>query len=428
MPPKGTKEVIIVGGGFGGLSAAKVLGKSSKFHTTLIDRRNYHLFQPLLYQVAMAGLSPAEIAAPIRGVLSKYKNIDVLLGNVESVDLKNNSIETDVGKFSYDYLLLACGSKHSYFGNEEWESNAPGLKTLEQATEIRRRVLTAFERAEAEKDIEKQKHALTFVVVGGGPTGVELAGAIGEISRFTLVKDFRKIDPNRTRIILVEAGVRILPSFSPELSRKATRSLEELGVQVSTSSKVTGISENGINIGNEFLHANTVLWAAGVKPSSVNMTLGVPLDSNGRVKVEKDLTLKTFANVFVIGDQANFRTSDNKVLPGLAPVAIQQGRHAAKNIILLENEKMTTQFKYADKGQLATIGRRKAVLEIGRIKLHGFLAWLIWLLVHIFYLIGFKNRIFVFIQWAWNYISYGRGARLIVHKEWRSYLKRNKPT
>jgi NADH dehydrogenase len=420
------KNIVIVGGGFGGLSAATVLCKSSRVHTTLIDRRNYHLFQPLLYQIAMAGLSPAEIAVPIRGIFSKNENVEVLLGNIETVDLKNETLITDIGDIRYDYLVLACGAKHSYFGNETWESFAPGLKTLEQATEIRRRILTAFERAETETDKKNQDYNLTFVIVGGGPTGVELAGAIAEISQFTLTRDFRRINPNITQIILAEAGPRILPSFSVELSAKATKTLEKLGVQVRTSSKVTNVSNLGVNIGNEFLPAKTVLWAAGVKPSSINSKLGVLLDKDGKVIVESDLSLKSYPNVFVIGDQAHFEDEKKNILPSLAPVAIQQGKHVAKNILLLEKGLKKKTFHYSNRGQLATIGRRTAVLEYRNLKMHGFFAWVLWLLVHIYYLIGFRNRIFVLMQWAWQYIGYSRGARLIIHKEWRSFSKEKK--
>lgn len=423
MPHSPAKHVIIIGGGFGGLAAAKIFGGDSKVNVTLIDRRNYHLFQPLLYQVAMAGLSPAEIAVPIRGILSKFKNIEVLMGDVQSVDLNKKEVHTNLGLFHYDYLILACGTKHSYFGHEEWEALAPGLKTLEQATEIRRRVLTAFESAETEKDKDKQKRALTFVVVGGGPTGVELAGAIGEISRYTLTKDFRHIDSNRTRIVLIEAGPRILASFSPKISQSATRSLEKLGVQVWTDSRVTEISPEGVRIGSEFLQANTVLWAAGVKPSSLNKSLTVPLDKQGRVIVTQDLSLQDHPEVFAIGDQAYFTEDGQTPLPGIAPVAIQQGRAAGKNILRLAKQQKTLPFHYHDKGQLATIGRRIAVLEKGNIRMHGFTAWIIWLVVHIYFLIGFKNRFFVFFQWAWNYLSYSRGARLILNKEWRFYQK-----
>lgn len=414
------KHVVIVGGGFAGLNAAKLLGNQSDVKVTLIDRRNHHLFQPLLYQVATAGLSPAEIAAPIRSILSQYRNIEVLLGEVQSVDFAGQRVEVDCGDVAYDYLILACGAQHSYFGHPEWEEFAPGLKTVEQATEIRRRILRAFELAERSHDPELKKKMLTFVVVGGGPTGVELAGAIGEMSRFTLTKDFRNIDSKLARVFLIEAGPRILPSFSEEQASQAQRDLEKLGVQVWTSSMVTRIDAEGVEIGEEAIRAGTVVWAAGVKPSALNRLLGVELDRQGRVKVEADLSLKDYPNVFVAGDQANVSHQTGKPLPGMAPVAIQEGRFIAATI-LKEMQGHTRQtFEFVDKGQMATIGRSRAIVEVGRFKFHGFIAWLAWLIVHVYYLTGFKNRLFVVMQWAWSYLSYRRGARLIVNKEWRS--------
>ncbi len=416
------KRVVIVGAGFAGLNAAKILGRDSRVEISFLDRRNYHLFQPLLYQVAMAALSPAEIAVPIRSMVSKYSNTDVILGNVESISVSEKKVHGDFGVIPYDYLILACGAKHSYFNHPEWETFAPGLKTLEQATEIRRRVLLAFEKAEHEKDPEEKKRLLTFVIVGGGPTGVELAGAIGEISRYTLSEDFRHIDPARTRVILLEAGSRILPSFSEKLSQKATRDLEHLGVQAWTGYRVTQVDDEGVLIdGKERIRAATVLWAAGVQPSSLNKTLGESLDRSGRVMIQKDLSLAQHREVFVLGDQACFTVdASGKSLPGLAPVAMQQGRHAARNILADLDQAERKEFVYLDKGQMATIGRKKAVLQMGALQLSGFLAWAAWLLIHIYYLIGFKNRVFVLIQWGWSYLSFKRGARLIVNKEWRS--------
>ncbi|MGE0174477.1 MAG: NAD(P)/FAD-dependent oxidoreductase [Oligoflexales bacterium] len=415
------KKVVIIGGGFAGLSAAKELGNKKEVSITLVDRRNHHLFQPLLYQVAMAGLSPAEIAAPIRSVLSSMENTEVILAQVDSIDLDAKVVRMGKTQIVYDYLIVAGGAYHSYFGHEQWEKLAPGLKTIEQATEIRRRVLLAFEKAETETDLEEQKSLLTFVVVGGGATGVELAGAIGEISKYTLALDFRKIDPNRTRIILVEAGNRILKAFDPELSRKASRSLEALGVQIWTSSMVTKISEEGVYVGDEFLGSRTVLWAAGVRCSKLSHFFPGEKDSIGRVKVESDLTVSGYPHTYVVGDQCLFIGEDGKPLPGLAPVAMQEGKQAARNILREIAGKPKEAFYYFDKGQLATIGRRKAVLEWRFIKLHGFLAWLIWLFVHIYYLIGFKNKFFVFVEWAWHYLSYRRGARLILGKEWQMF-------
>lgn len=417
----GKKHVVIVGGGFAGLNAAKVLGEESDLQVTLIDKRNYHLFQPLLYQVAMAGLNPGDIAIPIRTILSPYQNVRALLGEVESVDIKSRKITVDFGEVEYDYLILACGSHHSYFGHEEWEPCAPGLKTLEQATEIRRRVLIAFEMAERETDPQRLKELLTFVVIGGGPTGVELAGALGEISRYTLSRDFRHIDPGRTRIILIEAGPRILTAFDESLSQKAMRDLENLGVTIWTNARVTNIRPGELTLGNETLRAATTLWAAGVQASQLNKDLGVKLDRVGRVLVEPDLSIPGHQEVFVTGDQAAF-LEDGKALPGLAPVALQQGKAAAHAILADLKGKERKRFHYVDKGQMATIGRRKAVAQTGRIKFSGILAWYAWLFVHVYYLVGFKNRVAVLFQWFWSYITFKRGAQLIVTKEWRSFM------
>jgi len=422
-------HVVIIGAGFGGLNAAKSLGRRSSndngIKVTVIDRRNHHLFQPLLYQVATAGLSPAEIATPIRSLLSKYKNVDVVMANVTDLDLKNKKIIGDMGEIHYDSLVLACGAKHSYFGHNEFEENAPGLKTLEQATEIRRRVLLAYELAERETDSKVQKQHLTFVVVGGGPTGVELAGALGEISRYTLSKDFHKIDPRRTRVVLIEAGPRILAQFDEDLSQVATRDLERLGVTVWTSTRVTNITSSGVEMGSETLHSSTVIWAAGVQPSSLNKSLNSELDKIGRVKVNQDLSLPNYPDVYVLGDQASFEDIKLGVLPGLAPVAMQQGRYVGRAIVEKLEGRAPRAFRYADKGQMATIGRKRAVVQVNKLKFSGILAWFTWLFVHIYYLIGFKNRIFVFYQWAWSYFTLTRGARLILWKEWRSTPKEN---
>lgn len=414
------KRVVIVGGGFVGLNAAKKLGRSSDVEVTLIDRRNHHLFQPLLYQVATAGLSPADIAAPIRSILSNFKNVRVLQGTVQSIDVAGSKVVADFGEVPFDYVILACGASHSYFGHDEWEEFAPGLKSLEQATEIRRRILVAFEEAERLTDREKQRKYLSFVVVGGGPTGVEMAGAIGEMSRFTLARDFRNIDSKLSRVILIEAGPRILPSFSPEQSSRATRDLESLGVQVWTSSLVTKIDANGVEVGPERVHAATVLWAAGVQASKLNGQLGAELDRQGRIIVGPDLSLKEHPNVFVAGDQAHFAHQTGRPLPGLAPVAMQQGRFIADAILGDIAGKPRAQFQYHDKGQMATIGRSRAIAEVGKFKFRGWFAWLAWLVVHIYYLTGFKNRFFVVVQWAMAYLTFRRGARLIVNKEWRS--------
>ncbi len=429
-------KVVIVGGGFAGLNAAKSLGRLPDVEVTLVDRRNHHLFQPLLYQVATAGLSPADIAAPIRNILSRCKNVKVLLGEVKAVDLNANKLQSDIGSISYDYLLLACGARHSYFGRDEWEPFAPGLKTIEQATEIRRRILTAYENAERCHDAEEQRKHLTFVVVGGGPTGVEMAGAIGEMSRFTLAKDFRNINAKSARVFLMEAGPRILTAFPEDLADRAVRDLEQLGVQVWTGSRVSQIDPDGVTVGNERIEAATVIWGAGVQASSLGNRIlddsstqstgdpsdesptvrGVETDRQGRVVVQTDLSLSNYSNVFVAGDQAHFEDESGETLPGVAPVASQQGRHFANTIKLDLAGKPRVPFKYVDKGIMATVGRNKAVMMSGKWKMTGRPAWFAWLVVHIYFLTGFKNRFFVVLSWAWSYFSYRRGARLIVGK------------
>jgi NADH dehydrogenase len=413
------KKIIVVGGGFGGLTCARRLAKDKSLDILVLDRRNHHLFQPLLYQVAMAGLSPADISMPIRAVLRKKWNVRVLMAEVTKIDPSTKTVTTNIGEFPFDYLVLACGAEHSYFGHNEWEDFAPGLKTLEQATEIRRRVLTAFEKAEAQTDREKMRPWLTFVVVGGGPTGVELAGALGEITRYTLSKDFRHIDPADARILLVEAGARILAPFTEDLARKAKRDLEELGVHVATNVRVTEVNENGVRMGEEWVQAKTVIWAAGVKPSPLSAQLGCELDKSGRAMTEADGSLKNAPNIFVIGDQAHFPTEDGRGLPGLAPVAIQQGRFVA-DLIRKESKNGGARpaFRYVDKGTMATIGRRKAVAQIGFLHMSGLIAWYMWLVIHIYFLIGFKNRVLVIWQWFYSYITYRRGARLITERDW----------
>ncbi|WP_010584842.1 NAD(P)/FAD-dependent oxidoreductase [Schlesneria paludicola] len=412
-------RVLIVGGGFAGLNLAKGLGDVPGVEVLVVDRTNHHLFQPLLYQVAMAGLSPADIAAPIRSLLARFNNIRVLQGEVRSVDTDRNLVVTDFGELPFDYLVLACGARHSYFGHDEWEEFAPGLKTLEQATEIRRRVLSAYESAERTTSLEERKRLLTFVVVGGGPTGVELAGAIGEMSRFTLAKDFRNIDATLARVILLEAGPRILGMFSEQLSARAARDLEQLGVQIWTGSAVTKIDANGVDIGNERIISATVLWAAGVKASSLGKDSGFEVDRSGRVIVENDLSVKGHPNIFVAGDQSCYTHQTGRPLPGTAPVAMQQGCYLANLIRIDVQGGKRTPFRFADKGQMATIGRSRAVVEVGKFKMTGFIAWMAWLLVHIYYLTGFPNRLRVVLNWGWSYITFRRGARLIVPKEWR---------
>jgi NADH dehydrogenase len=415
------KHVVIIGGGFAGLSAAKGLGNQSDIKVTLVDRRNHHLFQPLLYQVATAGLSPADIAAPIRSILSRYKNIQVIQAEVTSVDLDNNCVKTklansEYNSIPYDYLILACGAQHSYFGNEHWESNAPGLKTIEHATEIRRRILTAYESAEATSDQELRRKLLTFVIVGGGPTGVEMAGAIGEMSRYTLARDFRSIDAKSTRVFLMEGGPRILAPFPKELSDRATSDLEKLGVQVWVNSRVNQVDKDGVTVGAERINAATVIWAAGIKASHLGETLSVESDRAGRICVNEDLSLAEHANVFVAGDQAHTKDANGEPLPSLAPVATQQGKFIAKNIRQEIAGRDRIPFHYVDKGIMATVGRNKAIALAGKWKLTGRLAWLAWLLIHIYFLTGFKNRLFVVLSWAWSYLTYRRGARLIVGK------------
>jgi len=416
-------KVVIVGGGFAGLNVAKGLVNKPGIEITLLDKRNYHLFQPLLYQVAMAGLSPAEIAQPIRGIFSGSKNIRVLQEEVLEVKRESKEVITAEHQYSYDYLIMACGVQHSYFGHEEWEVFAPGLKTLEQATEIRSRVLNAFEQAEKEQDRQKQKQHLTFVVVGAGPTGVELAGAIGEMSRFTLAKDFWHIDPSLARVILIEAGPRILPSFDAKLSQRVTRDLESFGVQVWTSSLVTSVDAHSVTVGEELLKCSTILWAAGVQAARLSQPMDTERDRLGRMMVEKDLSLAGDPNVFVIGDQANFSHQGDEALPGLAPVAMQMGRKVAQNILDELGGGPRSDFQYSDKGQMATIGRSRAVVQFGSLKFEGFFAWVTWLLIHIYFLVGFKNRMFVIIQWAWAYLSLSRPSRLIVGETWKFYDK-----
>lgn len=405
-------HVVIIGGGFGGLAAARAL-KTAPVRITLVDRTNHHLFQPLLYQVAMAGLSPADIAAPIRSVLHKQKNVTVLLAEAVGVDFANNTVQLADGQLRYDYLILATGGRTSYFGNEHWEQFAPGLKDLDDAVEIRRRVLLAFEAAEKENDAERRQQLLTFVVVGGGPTGVELAGAIAELSRFVLARDFRHINPQEARVILLEGGPRILPSFAPELSESATRQLNHLGVNVRINTKVTNIDERGAHLGEQLIPAATVIWGAGVQATAFAAKLGVPHDRAGRVILEPDLTLPDYRNVFAIGDMTSFTHQDGKPLPGVSPVAMQMGRTAANNIQHALKGEAYEPFKYFDKGSMATIGRHAAIAEMGKLQLSGLPAWLAWLFVHLIFLIGFRNRVAALFNWAWSYFTYQRGSRLI---------------
>jgi len=418
------KKVVIVGGGFTGLNAARILSNRKDVEVTLIDRKNYHLFQPLLYQVAMAALGEGDIATPLRNMLAGYDNVSVFKGTVSNVDLERKRVITDFGDVEYDYLVLACGAQHHYFGNNQWEEFAPGLKNLAQASEIRRRVMEAYEAAERTTDPKERKKQLTFVIVGGGPTGVELAGSIGEMSRYTLSKFYRHIDPKLTRIFIVEAAERILGSFSPELSSKATRELEKLGVQVWTSSMVSDVDADGVQIGRERIEAATVLWAAGVMASEIGQNMGVKTDRSGRIVVEQDLSLPGHPEVFVGGDQACFTLKNGSALPGMAPAAMQEGNAIGRTILDDLKGRPRKPFQYHDKGQMATIGRNRAIVEIGNLKFDGALAWFTWLLVHIYYLSTFKHRVFVLMQWAWSYFTFGYGARLIVNKDWRFYRER----
>ncbi len=409
----GTPHVVIVGGGFGGLYAARMLRRGS-VRVTVVDRRNHHLFQPLLYQVAMAALSAGDIAYPIRSILRRQRNTRVLLGEVKAVDLARKGLRfADGARLGYDHLILATGVSHSYFGHDEWAPDAPGLKSLEDALEVRKRILLAFEEAERETDAMERKAQLTFVIVGAGPTGVELAGALAEIARQVLVSDFRQIDPREARIVLVEAGPRVLPPFPEVLSEKAKRALERLGVEVRTGDPVTALDACGVGLGRERIDARTVLWAAGVVASPLARTLGVPLDCAGRVIVEPDLTVPGHSEVSVVGDLAAFLHQTGDPLPGVAPAAIQQGRHAAKNVLRRIAGRPALPFRYVDKGNLATIGKAKAVADFGFVRVSGLLAWLLWLGVHILFLIGFRNRVIVLFEWAWAYFTSQRGARLI---------------
>ncbi len=408
------RHVVVVGGGFAGLSVTKAL-RQAPVHVTLVDRSNHFLFQPLLYQVAMAGLAPAEIAAPIRSLLRRRQNVQVLLAEVTGVDFQKQSVYTgECAPIQYDYLVLAPGARNYYFGHDEWAKVAPGLKDLDDAVEIRRRVLLAFEAAEREPDPAIRRRHLNFVVIGGGPTGVELAGSIAELATYVLSRDFRSIRPDATHVLLLEGGQRILSSFEPVLSEKARASLQAMGVEVRTGAHVTSIDSGGVCIGQERIEATTVLWAAGVRASSLGQELGLKTDQQGRVLVDSDCTVPGLPNVFVIGDAANFTpTGESEPLPGLSPVAMQQGRFVARQIALDIEGGPHERFHYRDKGIMATIGRSRAVARIGNVRVSGFIAWLAWLGLHIMYLIDFRNRLLVLIDWAWSYFTYQRGSRLI---------------
>ena len=404
--------MVILGGGFGGLYAARALARAD-VHVTLVDRRNHHVFQPLLYQVAMAALSPGDIASPIRWILRRQRNLHVLLAEAVRVDVAARRVVLADGELSYDYLIVATGATHAYFGNDEWRRLAPGLKTLEDALEIRRRVLLAFERAERELDDARRPRLLTFVVIGGGPTGVEMAGALAEMSRQSLARDFRLFDPGSARIVLLEGGPTLLAAFPADLRDAALRDLQGLGVEVRLNAIVTGVAPGVVSIGPERLEAETAIWAAGVAASPLGGTLAAPLDRVGRVRVTPELTVPGADHVFVIGDLASLDGTDGRPLPGVAQVAIQMGRHAARNIMRAIEHQPLRPFAYRDLGTMATIGRASAVADFGRVRLRGSVAWFAWLFVHIMNLVGFRNRVVVLVQWAWAYLTYQRAIRLI---------------
>ena len=413
-------RVVIVGAGFGGLNAARDLRKS-EVDVVLIDRQNHHLFQPLLYQVATAALNPSDIASPIRRILRGQKNVEILLAEVTEIDTERREVVLTEGRVPFDYLIVAAGATHSYFGHDEWSESAPGLKSIADALAIRRKVLFAFEAAEQETDLAKRAGWLTFVVVGGGPTGVELAGALSEIAHFALAKDFRHIDPTQAKVLLLEGSPRVLSAYDPPLSESAKKQLERLGVVVMTDTIVTGIDNGGVFLGESRIEARTILWAAGVAAAPLGKTLGVPLDRAGRVKVNPDLTIPGHETVYVIGDLASIE-QDGKPVPGVAPAAIQEAHHAAKNVLLTIQGKTRMPFHYRDKGSLATIGRAAGVAQVGRFKLSGWIAWVAWLFIHLIFLIGFRNRLVVLFSWAWSYFTYDRGARLITGPIERNFL------
>ena len=410
-------HIVILGCGFGGLEAARTLARTD-VRITLIDRSNHHLFQPLLYQVATAGLSGPAIAAPIRHILARQRNLTTLMGSVTSVDVERRVvILADGSETPYDHLIVATGSTHSYFGNDQWAEFAPGLKTLGDAFEIRRRILMSFEHAERELDEAKRSAWLTFVVVGGGATGVEMAGTMTEIGRYTLNGEYRRIDSRKARVVLIEGSDRVLPPYPPDLSEKARLQLEQLGVEVRTGCRVTDIDENGVTYsgpnGEERLAAKTVIWSAGVAASPIGKSLGVEVDRAGRVPVRPDLTIAGHPDVYVVGDLAS-ATSEGKPVPGVSPAAKQMGRTAARNILLRMQGKPPETFRYKDYGSLATIGRKSAVAQVGKIKFSGLSAWLFWLFVHVYFLIGFRSRLMVLTDWAWAYFTFKRNARLVV--------------
>jgi NADH dehydrogenase len=405
-------RVVILGAGFGGLSAAKALA-NSPFDVTIVDQHNYHLFQPLLYQVATAGLSPADIASPVRSIMRDARNVSVVLAKVGKIDVGRREVVAENRRLPFDYLIVATGAQHAYFGHDEWEAVAPGLKTIDDATYLRRRILLAFEKAETEPDPAERTRLLNFIVVGGGPTGVEMAGAIAELAKRALARDFRHIDPRQARIILVEAAPRVLTAVDPSLSEAAQRSLRQLGVEIRLGAAVTGCDEGGVHLGAETIEARTIIWAAGVMASRAGQWLGAETDRAGRLKVCADLTVPGNPDIFVIGDVACVRGTDGKPLAGVAPVAKQEGQYVAALLKARLRGKTVPPFQYRDFGSLATIGRKRAVAQLGRLKLTGFPAWLLWSVAHIYFLIGFRNRLAVALSWAWSYVTFQRGTRLI---------------
>lgn len=405
-------RVVVIGAGFGGLQAAKTLA-GRRCHVTLIDQHNYHLFQPLLYQVATAGLSPADIASPIRAIVGRAPNVQVVLARVSGVDTGRREVIAEGRRIAYDTLIVATGAQHAYFGHDDWAAYAPGLKTIDDATYLRRRILLAFEKAETEPDPAEQRRLLNFVVVGGGPTGVEMAGAIAELAKRALAADFRAVDPRQARVILVEAAPRLLLPFDPSLSEAARRSLEQLGVEVRLGQGVTACDCGGATLGGERIEARTVIWAAGVMASPAARWLRADPDRAGRVMVEADLSVPGHPDVFVIGDAAAVAGADGRPLPGVAPVAKQQGRYVADLVLARAAGRTRPPFRYRDFGSLATIGRKRAVAQIGRLRLAGFPAWLLWSVAHIYFLIGFRSRLMVAMNWGWNYLTFQRGTRLI---------------
>lgn len=408
---RGLPRVVIIGGGFGGLYAARIL-TGQPVEVILIDRTNHHLFQPLLYQVATAMLSPADIAQPIRAILKEAQNVRVVMGTVEVIDTGAKVVRTKSNEYPYDYLIVATGARHSYFGNDQWEAHAPGLKTLSDALELRRRILNAFEIAETTTDPEMQRAALTFVIIGAGPTGVEMAGSISELAKRTLERDFRTVQGKQARVLLLDAAPKVLPMFDDELATSAIRQLEQLDIEVRVATKVLGVTPEGVQLENELIRARTVIWAAGNTASPLAKQLGCEVDRQGRAVVQKDLSVAGHPEVFVIGDVANFSHQGGKPLPGIAPFAMQSGKVAARNVLALVAGQPTETFQYTDKGSMATIGRSKAVADLKVVKLSGFLAWLSWLFIHLLFIVELRNRIVIFFHWAWGYLTYTHGARL----------------